>query len=209
VRVCPLRRAEELGEVGEFGVEISYGWGGRLGSFRKTVKFLRVSKKRGVGGEGLDGEEFERDAVGLDGAELFQDAVVGGFEALEVAHVEFGGGAGFGVVERVKGWGLLDEFFFEAGDAAHAPTGADKIMEELVLDGADGVDEGAHGVVEIVELLLFGGENCPGGESVAAGVLRRVRLAGVGARTGGVLRVGAISIDLSLGSHGKSFRARG
>jgi hypothetical protein len=93
---------------------------------------------------------------------------------------------------RVGGTGK--QFSFEEWDTVEAPGGVGEFVDQLGLGGVGGV-------VLVEELLdvalvgfgvLGGQDGGAGSETMAKRVLRRTLLAGFGARTGGVLGVGAV-----------------
>jgi hypothetical protein len=90
-------------------------------------------------------------------------------------------------------------------DAEKIPGGEDQFAEHSFLDGALGADVCAIFGDELFELfaLLVAEVEVFGGKSVGARVLRRARLARIGARTGAMPRVGDVC-KLTGGGRGRS-----
>jgi len=105
---------------------------------------------------------------------------------------------------------LVDDGGFDAVCAGHQPLGLGDLLdeEELVLGGGLKVVE--VGGEELVEgVLVFGVEDAEAaGESVFERVGGRPGFAAGGLRTGAVLRVGAIGVDLGFGCHNRGIAGR-
>jgi hypothetical protein len=111
-------------------------------------------------------------------------------QAVDVHDVERRGlGAG--------GWGLGagEDVGFEKRDAVEAPGGVGEFVHKLGFGGSLRIVFGEElAAVLLVSGRIFGGEDGGAGrESVSEGVARRTLFAGIGARSGGVLRVRAIA----------------
>ena len=134
-------------------------------------------------------------AIGLEGAELAEATEIGALEASVVAGetVEgfFAGVVGEAVL-RAAG-----EVGFQASDAAEVPGGVDELTEQVVLEGALGLEIGLEGGSEEVELfeLLGADYEVAGVEAMFEGVLGGAgfALGGAGARGElGVRNVGCL-----------------
>ena len=136
--------------------------------------------------EGLEGLlELARDTMALD-AEVGDEAM--GIDDIEgdfLAHFSMG---------RDGGGGAREHFGFEQRDAVEAPGSVDELLDELRF----GWGGGLIFVEELAAMFLIGGwvfggeDGGRGGQAVAEGVLRGTLLSGCGARTGGMLGVGAV-----------------
>jgi len=92
-------------------------------------------------------------AVGLEGAEFAEGAVVGALGAGVVAGKAGEGGGGEVVEEGVGTVG--GQLGFQTADAAEGPGGVEKLVEQVVLEGALGLELGLEGVLEVLELVLL------------------------------------------------------
>ena len=124
----------------------------------------------------------------------------GGLEA-----VEPGESPAF-VVEAagVFGQAELEGGGFHTADAAEAPGGHDELLNEEDFDGAEGLVMLFVSLGDFVELVLvFEREDgVLGGESMFEGVEANGGLARGGLGTSGVEGIGAVRVNLFLGSHG-------
>ena len=141
-----------------------------------------------LGAAGLKVAEGGESFLELAGKALALDAEVGD-EAMGIDDIE----SDF-LIGRHGGGGTGEHFGFEPWDAVETPGGVDEFLDELRFGGSSGlvfIEEAAAMV--FIGGGVFGGQNGRGGgEAVAQGVERRALFAGVGARTGGVLGVGAV-----------------
>ncbi len=93
------------------------------------------------------------------------------------------------------GVGILGEKLgFEEWDAVEAPGGVGDFVDQLSFGGGGGgvLVEKLLDVALVGVGVLGGQDGRAGGEAMAQGVEGRTLLAGFGARTGGVLGVGAV-----------------
>jgi len=132
-------------------------------------------------------KDFERlvelagEAVQLD-AEIADEAV--GVDDVEIDGGLFGGRVG----------GAVEQIGFEARDAVDAPGSVGEFLNEVGFSGGGGFEV----VVKLAAVVLvggcvFGGEDRGlSGKAVAQSVERRTLFAGIGARAGGMLGIGAI-----------------
>src|SRR6202035_1908755 len=87
-----------------------------------------------------------------------------------------------------------EQLGFEERDAVEAPRGVGDFVDELSLGGGGGLVL----IEKLLDVALVGGgvlggqDGGAGGEAMAEGVERRALLAWFGARTSGVLGVGAV-----------------
>jgi hypothetical protein len=144
----------------------------------------------------------EEGAVGLEGAELLQAAEERTLGAGLVTGQTLEGGFEGVFEEGVGGFG--GQFRFQAADAAEVPGGVDELIEQVVLEGALGIELGLVGGEEVVKLFLFAfaDDQVAGGEAVFAGVLGGAGLALGGAGAGGKTSVGGVRRLASCGKHG-------
>ena len=141
------------------------------------------------GGGALEFAGFAVAALGFEGAELVERFLELAGEALRV-HAECRENA----VRLHDARVAAEELGFEMRDAVHAPRRVCEFLDELTL----GWSLGLVFLMEFAAVLLVGGaifagyDGSAAGESMGDGVLRRALAAGLGARAGGVERVGAI-----------------
>ena len=143
-------------------------------------------------------EDFGRvvELTALQAAALFLDIA----KLLE-GFLELAGEAGAVQAKRGElrdqglGVGVLgQQFGFEEGDAVEAPGGVGDFVDQLSLGGGAGLVL----VEKLLDVALVGfgvlgrQDGGAGSETMAQRVERRTLLAGFGARTGGVLGVGAV-----------------
>ena len=88
----------------------------------------------------------------------------------------------------------IGEGGFQAADAAEVPGGVDELIEQVVLEGALGIEFSLVGGEEVVKLFLFAfaDDQVAGGEAVFAGVLGGAGLALGGAGARGKTSVGGV-----------------
>lgn len=125
---------------------------------------------------------------------------------------------GFGARGTVSSFGELvfvqdlQQAAFGAGDAEREPMFMDEALDEDLLRGGAGLKVLEDVVAQGFEVSggFEGEHNGLGGEAVFEGVEPGAGFAGGRAGAGGFLRVAAVGVDLSLGSHGSSvFRVTG
>jgi len=172
---------------------MSIGWA--AGSF---CHFGNGSKG-GEDGGGLGLELSAEGAVGLEGAELAEATEVGALETGVVA-----GEAGEGPVAGVVGEAVVrasGEVGFEAADTAEVPGRVEELSEEVLLEGALGLEVVLEGGLEELEFLAFVGSDhqIAGVQAVLEGVLGGAGLALGGAGSGGKLGVCDVGCLLGLG----------
>jgi hypothetical protein len=140
------------------------------------------------------------DAGGLDFGQELDGAVEDAIVAVLVAEEEL---SGLGLL--LVGEGVLFEHLgFPALEAAKIPGGVEDLAEDLFLQlsmGLCGLTEAEFKCFEVVEFGLGDDEDL-GGVSVDEAVHGGTGLAFLCARTGGGLRVLAVSVDLRFSSHG-------
>jgi len=169
------------------------GWA--AGSFRHFCN----GRKSGEDGGGLGLELSAEGAVGLEGAELAEATEIGALEAGVVAGeaVEslFAGVVGEAVV-RASG-----EVGFQTPDAANIPGRVDELAEEVLLEGASGLEVVLEGGLEELEFLALVGadDQVPGVQAMLEGVLGGAGFPFGGAGSGGKLGVVGVGGLLSCG----------
>lgn len=141
-------------------------------------------------------------AIGLEGAELMEGAVIGALGAGLVATEAFDGGGVGAVAEGIAIAGS-GELGFETAEAVEVPSGVEELAESDGFDGALGSELGEERILKGVEFLAFiiADDEVAGGEPVTGCVLPNASLAGDGAGAGGVLGVGLIGDGLCRGCH--------
>ncbi|MBV9769664.1 MAG: hypothetical protein JOZ32_08845 [Bryobacterales bacterium] len=136
----------------------------------------------------LDSAEGVEALLELAGEALALDAEMGE-EAMGVDDIE-----GDFLVERDGSGGARENVGFEQRNAVEAPGGVDELLNELGFSGSGGLVFVRKSAAMVFKGgRVFGGEHGgSSGQAVAQGVERRALLARFGARTGGVLGIGAV-----------------
>jgi hypothetical protein len=135
-------------------------------------------------------------AIGLEDAEFLKrflkSALGAGLIAGEA--VEDGGCRGVGEIRD----GAEGGFGLDAAEAVEVPGGVEELLENDGFDGALGSEFRGERVLQNGEfvLLVVADDEVARGESVAEGVLRDAGFAFGGARSGGMLGVGLVSVNL-------------
>jgi hypothetical protein len=166
------------GLPGDFAVFVEFEEGGGV------LEIAALALEPG----GLDIAKRVEALLKLPGEALALDAEVGD-EAMRVDDIE----SDF-LVERDGSGGAREDAGFEERDAVEAPGSVGEFLDELGFGGSGGlVFVKKAAAMVFVGGRVFGGQD--GGSScqpVAQGIERGSLLAGRGAGTGGVLRVGAV-----------------
>jgi len=170
---------------------------------------VRVASGRGVG-DGSAGalEAIEFGKRILIGAFSERDAALQAAENFIGGHERFAEGYGFGAA-GAHGV-VLPQVGFSAKESAQDPLAADERIDLETLLGSEGLEAGEVLVLELGELgAVFSGDELrlgvePGFKGVHAGDGLALR----SARAGGFFGVEAVSLDLTLSSHGFLSRPR-
>jgi hypothetical protein len=156
--------------------------------FEKGGGFVEIATLA-VGAVGLDVAKGLQGLLELAGETMALDAEVGD-EAMGVNDIE-----GDFLIERDGGGGAREHLGFEQRDAVETPGGVDEFPDELRFGGGGGLIF----VEELAAMVFKGGwifgrkDGGCGGQPVAQRVQRGTLLAGFGARTGGMLGIGAVA----------------
>jgi hypothetical protein len=167
---------------------------GLFGTGGLEAQKLMMGAEEGALGAGFvagqDGEGVGRAGVAEKDA---GEAVGGGKSLVFVVDV-------FGVIDQAE----VEGAGFQTAEAAKAPGGHDDLLDEEGFDGADGLVLLFEGQLDCVELVrVFDGDDgVLGGEAVFEGVEADGGLACGGLGAGGFEGIGAVGVDLLLGSHG-------
>jgi hypothetical protein len=106
----------------------------------------------------------------------------------------------FGVIHQVE----IEDAGFHAADAGEAPGGHDHLFDQEGFDGTDGLLGVLVGLEQFVELVfvLADDDGVLGSEPMFEGIEANGGLARRGVGAGGFEGIGAVGVNLFLGSHG-------
>jgi len=148
---------------------------------------------------GLDLTKLGEGVFELAGEALAVDSEIGeGVDVFAEGESHGEGGFGLGVTGGDAGFVFGDaereEVGLEGGDAIEAPGGVGERLNQLLFEGAGGLEviEEAVGVALVSGVVLCGQNDGVAGEAMAEGVQLRALFAGVGAGAGGFLGIGLV-----------------